>query len=71
MNIKDFHELLALLDEYRQEKIDLRKICDERSLEESALKDYYLSQAAKAGITASRLDYFIRMIEEIVVFKLG
>ena len=69
MNIKDFHELLELLDEYRQEKISLRKICDERSLEESPLKDYYLSQAAKAGIVASRLDYFIRMIEEITVFR--
>lgn len=69
MNIKDFHELLELLHEYRQEKLTLRRICDEGSLEESPLKDYYLSQAAKAGITASRLDYFIRIIEEITVFK--
>lgn len=69
MNVKDTHELLELLDEIRQEAINLRSACDIESLEDTGLKEYFLNTAAKAGIRASRLDYFIRLIEEIVVIR--
>ena len=71
MTVKDITELLEILHEILNENLTLRSICDDNAQEETSLKDYYINTAAKAGIRASRLGYFIRMIEETQVFKWG
>ena len=69
MNVKDYGELLDILRETKARALRLRKINDDECLnaEDQKMKDYYAEEAAKHGILASRLDYFIRKIEETPV----
>lgn len=69
MNLKEWAELLDILREEQQRSLRMRKINDENCVNtnEQKMKDYYSEEAARFGIRSSRLDYFIRKIEEMPV----
>lgn len=77
MNVKETIELISYLKDRRDHCADMRNYYQEQyskacNPEETALaehKDYYKQEASKDGMEVSRLDYFIRILEQIEVTR--
>lgn len=75
MNVKETNELIGYLKEKREEAAQMRNYYQERLaklIEEGGddkNQEYLKSEASKSGIEVSRLDYFIRILEQIEVTR--
>jgi len=75
MNVKETMEMIAYLKEKREEAAQMRnyyqerlaKVIEEGSDEQN--QEYLKGEASKSGIEVSRLDYFIRILEQIEVTR--
>jgi ABC-type Fe3+-hydroxamate transport system substrate-binding protein len=75
MNVKETMEMIAYLKEKREDAAQMRnyyqerlaKVTEEGSDEQKQV--YLKGEASKSGIEVSRLDYFIRILEQIEVTR--
>ena len=75
MNVKETMEMIAYLKEKREDAAQMRNYYQERLakvIEEGGdeqNQEYLKGEASKSGIEVSRLDYFIRILEQIEVTR--
>ena len=75
MNVKETMELLAYLKEKRNDAASMRNYYQDRLTKlteeggEEKDKEFVKSAATKCGMEASKLDYFIRILEQIEVTR--
>ena len=75
MNVKETNELINYLSEKRKDAADMRNYYQDRlsklTEEGGDVKDmeFVKNAASKCGIEVSRLDYFIRILEQIEVTR--
>ena len=75
MNIQETIELIAYLKEKRNDAADMRNYYQDRLTKlteeggDEKKQEYLKGEASKCGIEVSRLDYFIRILEQIEVTR--
>jgi len=75
MNVKETMEMIAYLKEKREEAAQMRNYYQERLAKvteeggDEKKQEYLKGEASKSGIEVSRLDYFIRILEQIEVTR--
>ena len=71
MNLKEANELVTYLKEKRKEAAEMREFHSEKMEGENTEvdKNYRQKEASRYGMEVSLVDHFIRILEQVEVFR--